>query len=94
VSWQWKDPKQRQPTLGLIAQEVEPVMPELVLRGADAKDSLGLNYLGLIPVLVKGIQEQQEQIDALRKANDAFSERLQLAERALKNKRSPIRQRR
>jgi hypothetical protein len=93
VSWRWKDPKQRQPTLGLVAQEVEPVMPELVLHGTDAKDSLGLNYLGLIPVLVKGIQEQQEQIDALRKVNDSLNARLQLIER-LKNKRGSTRQRR
>jgi len=94
VSWQWKDPKQRQPTLGLVAQEVEPVMPELVLHGANAKDLLGLNYLGLIPVLVKGIQEQQEQIDALRKTNEALNARLQLIERALKNTRGSTRQRR
>jgi hypothetical protein len=94
VRWDWKDQAQRQLNLGLIAQEVEPVMPELVLHGVDAKDSLGLNYLGLIPVLVKGIQEQQEQINALRKTNDALNARLRLIERTLKNKRGSTRQRR
>ena len=56
--------------LGLIAQEVEPVLPELVLRERDAKEPLGLNYLGLVPVLVKGMQEQQAQIEAQRRLLD------------------------
>jgi len=67
VRWQWKDTTTTQLNLGLVAQEVEPVLPELVLRGVDAKGSLGLNYMGLIPVLVKGTQEQQAQIDEQRK---------------------------
>ena len=67
VTWQWKDTSTAQRNMGLIAQEVEPVLPELILHGVDAKGSLGLNYMGLIPVLVKGIQEQQTQIDEQRK---------------------------
>ena len=67
VRWQWKDTSTAQLNMGLIAQEVEPVLPELILHGVDAKGSLGLNYMGLIPVLVKGIQEQQTQIDEQRK---------------------------
>ena len=63
VRWQWKDARATQLNMGLVAQEVEPVLPELVLQNADTKGSLGLNYSGLIPVLVKGIQEQQTQIE-------------------------------
>src|SRR5207244_6578559 len=59
VKWQWKGTTTRQLNLGLVAQEVEPLMPELILRSVDANGSLGLNYMGLIPVLVKGMQEQQ-----------------------------------
>jgi hypothetical protein len=66
VTWQWKDTTTTQLNLGLVAQEVEPVLPELLLRDADNKGSLGLNYMGLIPVLVKGIQEQQSQIEQER----------------------------
>jgi peptidoglycan hydrolase CwlO-like protein len=62
VRWQWKDTTTTQLNLGLVAQEVEPVLPELLLRRVDNKGSLGLNYMGLIPVLVKGIQEQQAEI--------------------------------
>lgn len=67
VSWQWKDTATTQPNLGLVAQEVEPILPELVLHNVDDKNSLGLNYMGLIPVLVKGIQQQQAQIEAQAK---------------------------
>jgi hypothetical protein len=107
VSWHWKAQPEGTLQLGLVAQEVEPVLPELILHGVDAKDSLGLNYMGLIPVLVKGIQEQQQQITrqqaavkkqqdqiaALRTANAALNGRLRLIERTLKNKRGSTRQR-
>lgn len=68
VSFRWKDEPGGPKRLGLIAQEVEPVMPEVVLREFDDKkgrDVYGMNYSELIPVLVKAIQEQQEQIRAL-----------------------------
>lgn len=39
--------------LGFIAQEVQPVLPELVANG----NYLALNYIGFIPVLTKAIQE-------------------------------------
>ncbi len=64
VSWKWKDAAEQQLPLGLIAQEVEPVMPELVMHPAQASGSLGLNYMGLLPVMVKATQEQQAQIQA------------------------------
>ncbi|HZS04977.1 MAG TPA: tail fiber domain-containing protein [Blastocatellia bacterium] len=63
VSWQWKDPSMKQLPLGLIAQEVEGVIPELILREADPARPLGLNYLGLVPVVIKAIQEQQTALE-------------------------------
>jgi hypothetical protein len=64
VSYRWKDGTAGQPTFGLIAQEVQPVLPELVARGTDEAGLLSLNYTGLVPVLVKAMQEQQAQKDA------------------------------
>jgi len=63
---------------GLISQEVEKVFPELVVDACapntskDKKEDgkpvayKGLNYMGLISMLLKGIQEQQVQIDELK----------------------------
>ena len=46
---------------GLIAQEVEQFLPELVsIKGE--QDYRSLNYIDLIPFLIRGMQEQQEMI--------------------------------
>jgi hypothetical protein len=52
-------------TIGLIAQEVNDSIPESVGVGNDT-ELWGLDYTKLIPVLVKAIQEQQSQIEALK----------------------------
>lgn len=49
---------------GLIAQELETVMPELVYKSSD---TLSVNYLELIPHLINCIKDQQAQINELRK---------------------------
>lgn len=49
---------------GFIAQEIEKVFPELVSGNEQLRM---MNYTGLIPVLTKGMQEQQQQIEELRK---------------------------
>ena len=63
VSYRWKDRSTGTVALGLIAQEVAPVLPELVGRGQDEAGMLSLNYTGLVPVLIKAVQEQQGTID-------------------------------
>lgn len=49
--------------IGLIAQEVREVLPTLVSESNDESKLLSLNYISIIPVLVKAIQEQQAQIE-------------------------------
>lgn len=51
---------------GLIAQDVLPLFPEFVDHDP-MSDMYSLNYSGLSVVALKAIQEQQEQIDALKK---------------------------
>jgi hypothetical protein len=51
--------------LGLIAQELQEVIGEVVHVGDDKEKSLGVYYADLVPVLIKAIQEQQKQIDLL-----------------------------
>lgn len=48
-------------TYGVIAQEVQSVLPELVQ--ADSAGYLAVNYDGLIPILIEAVKTQQKQID-------------------------------
>ena len=50
--------------LGLIAQEVEEVFPELVTN--DAEGYKHVDYAALVPVLLEALKEQQTQIEALQ----------------------------
>ena len=59
--------------VGVIAQEVQEVVPELVkeVEGLNGEDSfLTVSYEKLVPVLIESIKEQQKQIDELRKLID------------------------
>ena len=59
---------------GFIAQEVSPVLPDLVHSNQDTNFdgsptgtlTLSISYTEMIPILTKAIQEQQEQIDELK----------------------------
>ena len=54
--------------MGLVAQELEQVLPELVTthKGTDYDDEKSVNYNGVIPVLIEAIKEQQQQIEQLQ----------------------------
>ncbi|MDR0233098.1 MAG: tail fiber domain-containing protein [Dysgonamonadaceae bacterium] len=60
--------------LGVIAQEVEKVLPELVKE--DSEGFKSVNYDGLIPVLIEGLKAQQTQIELLLKINEQLEARL------------------
>lgn len=49
--------------MGLIAQEVLEIFPELVSVPESPDEMLSLNYTELIPVLVKSVQELNEQLE-------------------------------
>ena len=61
VSFDWKEYKQS--SLGVIAQDVEKVLPELVSENDGKK---AVNYNGLIGLLIEAVKEQQQQINTLR----------------------------
>ncbi len=64
-SYYWKDEnKDRDQQIGLLAQEVDAVYPQLVKK--DAAGLLSVNYNGFVPLLIKGMQEQQQQIEELK----------------------------
>jgi len=55
-----------QPTFGFIAQELIEVFPELVNEPDAFCEYHTINYIGMIPVLVEAIKEQQGQIEHLQ----------------------------
>ncbi|MDR2085322.1 MAG: tail fiber domain-containing protein [Bacteroidales bacterium] len=52
-------------TFGFIAQDLEKIFPELVYAPSEMNEYYYINYIGMIPVLVEAIKEQQEQITNL-----------------------------
>ncbi len=52
---------------GFIAQELQKILPELVKPDTSEEQLLGVDYTSLIAIMVKGIQEQSEEIKLLKK---------------------------
>lgn len=65
VSYNWNKTPNTDNKIGLIAQDVRALVPEVV-KGDEAKENLGMNYAELVPVLINAIKEQQKQIDDLK----------------------------
>jgi hypothetical protein len=68
VTWEWNDDvnevTKTTPKTGLIAQEVQQVLPQVVIERADG--FLALDYSKMMGLLVEAIKEQQIQIDQLK----------------------------
>ncbi len=72
VSYEWKTDEYKDKGFpdgrhyGVIAQEIEKVLPEVVNTGADGAKAVA--YTEIIPVLIEAIKEQQKEIEQLKKA--------------------------
>ena len=62
--------------IGVLAQDVQKVFPELVTKGDN--EMLAVNYLGLVPVLINALKEQQKEIETYR--NEVSDLKKQFAE--------------
>ena len=58
--------------MGLLAQEVEKIIPDVVSEKDGYK---GVDYAKLVPLLVEAIKEQQKQIEEQRKMIEALQRR-------------------
>lgn len=99
VSFQWKQEKEdnfiipqkeKEVKLGLIAQEVQKIIPEAITdtewyvdgehpeKGLTQKQAerLGISYSEMITVTIKAIQEQQVQIEALKSQKEKLEKLL------------------
>ena len=69
VSFEWKDGYddrvENKTNLGIIAQDVQEVIPEIVKERKDGY--LAVQYDQLVPVLIEAVKDQQKQIDELKK---------------------------
>ena len=67
VRFDWK--YDNKPSMGVIAQNIEEVLPELV----NGEESKTVNYNGIIGLLIECVKTQQQQIDDLTKRLDELS---------------------
>ena len=73
-----KDGKQK---IGVLAQEIKEVFPELVSE--DDNEMLAVNYQGLVPVLINALKEQDEKMN---EQNDKISRLENLVEKLISDK--------
>ena len=52
--------------IGFIAQEVEKIIPEVVIKDKTIDQFRSIKYDKLVALLVEAIKEQQKQIDSLK----------------------------
>jgi hypothetical protein len=71
ATYLWKTGPEEGPQIGLIAQEVEKVFPEIVSTGDDGAQK-GLSCTGLNAILLEAIKEQQDLILDLDARLDAL----------------------
>ncbi len=64
-----KDGKQK---IGVLAQDIQKVFPELVTK--DANEILAVNYQGLVPVLINALKEQDSKMNVQQKEIDRLKE--------------------
>uniref|UniRef100_A0A6C0IUC6 Peptidase S74 domain-containing protein n=1 Tax=viral metagenome TaxID=1070528 RepID=A0A6C0IUC6_9ZZZZ len=79
-SYTYKSDETNKLHFGLIAQEVEEELPELVIEkphtdanvDTNTNNYKGVNYLELVPLLVSVVQTQQKQINELQNKLNTF----------------------
>jgi hypothetical protein len=67
-----KDGKQK---IGVLAQDIREVFPELVTE--DANEMLAVNYQGLVPVLINALKEQDAKMNEQQTEIDELKEMVQ-----------------
>jgi len=68
--------------IGVIAQEVEKIYPELVTTDEDGYKSVAYDRLG--PILIEAIKEQQKEIDSLKSEVDSLKKDIEAIKQTLK----------
>jgi hypothetical protein len=53
-------------SIGVIAQQVQKVLPQVVVTGEDEMQTLSVQYGNIVAVLIEAVKEQQKQIEELK----------------------------
>jgi hypothetical protein len=89
VYYDWDKEHGGRHDIGMIAEEVGEVLPEIVAYEENGIDAIGLDYSMLSPLLVEAVNalrvEKDAEIAELRDENDALRERLEHIERMLQS---------
>jgi len=64
-NFKWKTDESR--SYGVMAHELQEVLPDAVSGDKDAEEMQGVDYSKIVPLLVKSIQELKAEIDELKK---------------------------
>jgi hypothetical protein len=86
VTYHWKkieDVGMKGEQIGFIAQEVEKVLPQVVLTQDNEEKTKGLKYDEIIPVLTKAVQELDAENKKLKLANESLEARLDVLEKKM-----------
>ncbi|HHC73442.1 MAG TPA: hypothetical protein ENK78_00010 [Thiothrix sp.] len=75
VTYQWKDEKKGTETqLGLIAQQVEKIVPEVVKTAQDKQGTKSVAYANLVALLIESTKELQQENESLKARLDALEQ--------------------
>ena len=66
IYFDWDEEHGGEHDMGMIAEEVGEVVPEIVSYEKDGKYATGMDYGHLTPLLIEAIKEQQKQIENLK----------------------------
>jgi hypothetical protein len=78
VSYEWKEDGRSD--IGLIAEEVGAVIPEIVEFEENGRDAKSVNYSRLVSVLIEAVKTQQQQLDARDEVIEDIMARLERLE--------------
>ena len=83
-SYDWKDKNRSESKqIGLMAQEVQKVFPDLVSEDEDGY--LSVSYTRFVPLLIAGLQEQENQMAQIKAENAELEDRVLALEKAVQN---------
>ncbi|AHB49901.1 hypothetical protein W911_03655 [Hyphomicrobium nitrativorans NL23] len=104
VRFHWRDAERAQgEQLGLIAQEVEKILPEVIGDPIDSsitlpdgsreeiKGTLNVSYAALVVPLIKAVQELKSENDTLRAEQKAANDKDAVRDAAIEEMRQQLR---